>query len=357
MAVNFRNITQTVKGAGASANEETPGKNTTAVDALKSGKPFVFDANPNEGSSAFNINNFRSNSTLHDSILPKHSFLVTFAPFADTQKAAKVLNRYIKGTAASDLVMRCDSAQLPGVTALKDEVSRFGYGPVEDMAYGMQFSDMTLGFIVNKKGLHYKFFNDWMSLITNYASKGGGDMMTANNAIGMPYQVGYKDDYSNLQMNINVFDRSQNKVLVYELYDVFPISINAQDVSWGDVDQLMRIYVRFAYTDFTLKTPLLEGEIPSNYTDPKPANAAENQNSNAEKRPGNTPQASGRSLDFLSADTLKSIGVNALAEQTQRAREDGGDVYITTYPLDPALDAPPPDPNGSNSQSNPVKRI
>jgi hypothetical protein len=286
MGITFKNvIREAVSPPPFLPDEETPGKNTAAVKALKS------DVNENEGSSAFNISNFRSNSTLQDSILPKHSFLVTFAPFADTQKAARVLNRYIKGTAASDLVMRCDSAQLPGVTALKDEVSRFGYGPVEDMTYGMQFADMTLGFIVNKKGLHYKFFNDWMSLITNYASKGGGDMMNANNAIGMPYQVGYKDDYSNLQMNITVFDRSHNQVLVYELYDVFPISINAQDVSWGDVDQLMRIYVRFAYTDFTLKTPLLGEGLPSNWDDLKPKGAAENQNPNAEPEP--TRQASG----------------------------------------------------------------
>jgi hypothetical protein len=176
MAVNFKNITQAVKPTPVLSNQETPGKNTSAVEALKSGRAFD-DVNPNEGRTAFNISNFRSNATIQDSILPKHSFLVTFSPFTATQKAARVLNKYLVGTAASDLVMRCDSAQLPGVTALKDEVSRFGYGPVEDMTYGMQFADMTLGFIVNKKGLHYKFFNDWMSLITNYASKGGGDMM------------------------------------------------------------------------------------------------------------------------------------------------------------------------------------
>jgi hypothetical protein len=290
--------------------DKTPPKATGEEIKLK--KPS--DVNPNEGSSAFNISNFRSNSTLQDSILPKHSFLVTFAPFAATQKAARVLNKYLVGTAASDLVMRCDSAQLPGVTALKDEVSRFGYGPVEDMTYGMQFADMTLGFIVNKKGLHYKFFNDWMSLITNYASKGGGDMMNANNAIGMPYQVGYKDDYSNLQMNITVFDRSQNQVLVYELYDVFPISINAQDVSWGDVDQLMRIYVRFAYTDFTLKTPLLGEGLPSNWDDIKPP-APSNQSAKEEKLPP-VPVASGSSVATLGATTGTGTIPPAINTQT-----------------------------------------
>lgn len=221
------------------------------------------DVNPNEGSSAFNISNFRANAVNLDTILPKHSFLVTFAPFSGTQKIAPVLNPYIVGQAATTMVMRCDSAQLPGVTALKDEVSRFGYGPVEDMTYGMQFADMTLGFIVDDLGTHVKFFNAWMDFITNFASKGGGNMAQKNNLGYFPYDVSYKDDYSNLQMNITVFDRSQQQVLVYELYDVFPTSVNATDVSWGDVDQLMRLYVRFAYTDFTVRVPKLDGKVPS----------------------------------------------------------------------------------------------
>jgi len=283
------------------------------------------------GESAFNISNFRSNSTLRDSILPKHSFLVTFSPFADTQKAAKILNRYIVGTAASDLVMRCDSAQLPGATVLKDEVSRFGYGPVEEMAYGMQFADMTLGFIVNKQALHYKFFNEWMSLITYYASKGGGDMMNATTGY-LPYQVGYKDDYSNLQMNITVFDRSHNQVMVYELYDVFPISINAQDVSWGDVDQLMRIYVRFAYTDFTLKTPLVGPGLPYNWDDPKPAGAAP-LNTNAEPT---EPVKEATGQGFVLQDAVRtSIGVISQDElktkaltESRAARNRAASVYV-----------------------------
>lgn len=330
--------------------DKTPPKATGEEKKLKS------DANPNEGESAFNISSFRSNATIQDSILPKHSFLVTFAPFADTQKAAKVLNRYLKGTAASDLVMRCDSAQLPGVTALKDEVSRFGYGPVEDMAYGMQFADMTLGFIVNKQALHYKFFNEWMSLITYYASKGGGDMMNATTGY-LPYQVGYKDDYSNLQMNITVFDRSQNQVMVYELYDVFPISINAQDVSWGDVDQLMRIYVRFAYTDFTLKTPQLGGGLPSNWDDIKPP-APSNQSPNEEKR-APVPVASGSSVATLGATTGQGTIPPAVDTQTVPAGP-GGDpnpVKIQTITPTPGTRATTNPVQGQTNQQTNEKNI
>lgn len=216
------------------------------------------DLNQNEGNSAFSISNFRSNVVNQDSILPKHSFLVTFAPFARSQYASTFLNKYIAGTAGTNLIMRCDSAQLPGVTALKDEVRRFGYGPVEDSVYGMQFQDMTLGFILDKDASQAKFFDEWMHLITNFTSKGGGSMMQTNNKGMMPYEVGYKDDYSNLQMNITVFDRSQRQVMIYEIYDIFPTSINAVDVSWADSDQLLRYYVRFAYTDYSVRIPNVE---------------------------------------------------------------------------------------------------
>lgn len=287
---------------------------------------------------AFNISDFRSNATLQDSILPKHSFLVTFSPFTATQKASRYLNRYLTGTAAGDLVLRCDSAQLPGVTALKDEISRFGYGPVEDVAYGMQFADMTLGFIVNKEGLHYKFFNEWMSLITNYKSKGGGDMTKEVNGY-KPYQVGYKDDYSNLQMNITVFDRSHNQVLVYELYDVFPIAINAMDVSWGDVDQLMRIYVRFAYTDFSLRVPQIDSKLPSDFNAGQPAGLPVNQNPNEEKQqPSATQQPAGQ----VAATQGATTAVNAVPEKPDTQTVPPGINTSNPNPVQVTVIAPSP---------------
>lgn len=219
------------------------------------GQTRLTQKNEGEGVSSFNISNFRANAVNKDSVLPKHSFLVTFAPFAASQKAAAGLNKYILGAAGGNLIMRCDSAQLPGVTTLKEEVRRFGYGPVEDSVYGVQFQDMTLSFILDQDASQAKFFDEWMKHVTNFASKGGGNMLVKNDKNMLPYEVGYKDDYSNLQMNITVFDRSHRKVIVYEIYDVFPIAINTTDVSWGDTDQLLRYYVRFAFTDYTMKVP------------------------------------------------------------------------------------------------------
>lgn len=202
---------------------------------------------------SFNIDSFRS-SIRKDGTLPKHSFLVSMSPF--TGPNAAMLNKHINASSGDSLVMRCDSATLPAPVAFKDEVRRYGYGPVEEVVYGMQFGDFVLSFIVDSAGSQIRFFDDWMNVITNYESKGGSNMVVGSDKSGMkPYEVGYKDDYANRQMNVNVYDRQLNRVMIYELYDVFPTLINTPDVNWGDTDQLFRYTVRFAYTDFTVITP------------------------------------------------------------------------------------------------------
>lgn len=202
------------------------------------------------------IQEFRQSIVEHGvGVMPKHSFLVVFDNFFGA--LGEVLTGY-SDYSRENLMFRCESAQLPGVTALKEEIRRFGYGPIEDVTYGMQFQDMTLGFIVSRNSFQFKLFNEWMNFTTNFKSYGGSNMIQKDLKSGMsPYEVSYKEDYAIDQMNIIVYDRANVQTLVYEIYDVFPIAINATDISWGDADQLMRLYVRFAYTDYTIKTPQL----------------------------------------------------------------------------------------------------
>ena len=204
----------------------------------------------------FNISKFRSNMD-RDEILPKHSFLVVFSQFQQNSKANNVLKNYIKK--GESLTLRCDGAMLPNKDLLKTDIRRFGYGPIERVPYDAQFGDISLSWIVDKKGEQVKFFYDWMNLIVNTRSYGGGNMLTSNKLNGFnPYEVGYKDDYANRQTNIFVYDRQQKPVLVYEIYDLFPTAINAIDVNWGTTDDPMRVNIQFSYTDYTLRTPKLE---------------------------------------------------------------------------------------------------
>ena len=73
--------------------------------------------------------------------------------------------------------MRCDSAILPGIDLLtNDNIRRYGYGPVESAAHGVQFGQARFTWMVDSRGKILNFFNDWMSSIVNFDSKGGVDI-------------------------------------------------------------------------------------------------------------------------------------------------------------------------------------
>jgi hypothetical protein len=203
---------------------------------------------------AFNINSFRTEIKKND-ILPVHSFLVVFSPFASVQGYNTPLTEFVVNNPGT-LIMRCETAFLPGPTLLTENIRRYTYGPTETVPYGVQFGDITLEWIVDKKAKIFQFFDAWMHTVVNFNSKGGGNMRTLTNGYS-PYEVGYKDEYTNRQMNVFVYDRQLRKTVVYTIYDVFPTQINDVNVSWKGFDEAMKLTVRFAYTDYKMDTPKL----------------------------------------------------------------------------------------------------
>jgi hypothetical protein len=155
--------------------------------------------------------------------------------------------------------MRCDTAILPGVRLMKDEtIRRYGYGPIERVPYSAQFNEITLNWILDGRGELIKFFDDWMHSIVNYDSAGGRDMKTGRrigNISYSPYELGYKDDYSNPKMSIVVYDRRLKQVIVYDVYDVFPSAINDVPIAWGEQDTLLKYSIELSYTDMNISTP------------------------------------------------------------------------------------------------------
>lgn len=205
---------------------------------------------------SFNINSFRSEIIRND-ILPTHSFLVVFAPFTRSNEGYNTpLTRFVVDNPGT-LIMRCDTAFLPGPTLMTENIRRYTYGPNETVPNGVLFGDITLEWIVDRRAKIFQFFDAWMNTIVNFNSRGGGDMVTQTNGYA-PYEIGYKDEYSNRQMNIFVYDRQQRKTVVYTLYDVFPIQINDVNVAWRSTGEAMKYTVRFAYTDYKLETPQIE---------------------------------------------------------------------------------------------------
>lgn len=191
----------------------------------------------------FSLDTFRSEISRNDIISP-HSYLVTLAPF---KKAS--LNQF------SDLLtMRCDSAILPSVNFLTDDnVRRYGYGPVETVVHGVQFGQIRLTWILDKDARVIQFFDRWFAEIINFDSKGGADMRSSREFNNFdPYELGYKDDYSNSKMSIFVYDRAARSVMNYEIFDAFPKLTEDIPLSWGEMDSAIRYSVTFAFTDINI---------------------------------------------------------------------------------------------------------
>jgi hypothetical protein len=150
--------------------------------------------------------------------------------------------------------MRCDNVVLPSVNLLQEQnIRRYGFGPVENVAYGVNVGDFTLQFIVDKNALVIEYFEEWLNLIVNRDSFGGANMNNNNLKNGRkPYEIAYKDTYSCPNVNVFVYDRAQNQVMTYNIYDVFPTGIQSMNMSWSEENTLMKLNITFSFTDLRI---------------------------------------------------------------------------------------------------------
>lgn len=265
-----RRIIDPSSAAGAAAPPPPPKKPSDFIDDDNTAPFDGFDASNYEdrpggpvrtrSAGTFNIQEFRTNITRGaDNVLPTHSFLVTFPRM--NWVSSDLLRKY---DIERLLTLRCENVIAPVMSFLQENiVRRYGYGPLENVPYGVNSQEFTLQFIVDKDSTIPEFFEQWMNFIINRDSFGGANMLNTQNGRD-PYEVQYKDTYVAPMVNIQVYDRNQTNVMSYKIYDVFPNNIQSINLNWSDVDQLMRLNVSFSFTDFRLitqNTPdTLEGE-------------------------------------------------------------------------------------------------
>jgi hypothetical protein len=70
-----------------------------------------------------------------------------------------------------------------------------------------------------------------------------------------PFEVGYKDAYANPIVRINVYNKQNQTTTTYEMYDVFPMNIQAMNLSWADENELQKLTITFAYTNMRVTAP------------------------------------------------------------------------------------------------------
>lgn len=219
-------------------------------------------------SQVFNINSFRSEIITND-VLPAHAFLVTFSPFRSGFPENTPLNNFVTNK-RNTLVMRCESVTIPTPTLLKeDDIRRYGYGPVEKVGYGVQFGDISMTWIVDNKSELVNFMHQWMNTIVSHDSPNTNMAQSFDYRDGLagysPFEVGYKDAYSNPIVRVYVYNRQNQTVAEYEMYDVFPQNIQTINMAWANENEIQKLNVTFSYTSMRMKAPLKTTEEQLNY--------------------------------------------------------------------------------------------
>lgn len=232
-------IEERLRGEGV--NENTKQEFVTANEAF---------SNTRTRGPSFNIGRFRAEVSSADSVLPTHSFLVVFSPMPWALQKFPSYARNLD----SILTMRCDNVVLPSINLLQEQnIRRYGFGPVENVAYGVNVGDFTLQFIVDKNAFVVQFFEEWLNRIVNRDSFGGANINNILPGGRRPYEIAYKDTYACSSINVFVYDRSQNNIMEYNIYDAFPTGIQSMNMSWSEENELMKLNITFSFTDLRIK--------------------------------------------------------------------------------------------------------
>lgn len=182
----------------------------------------------------FNISEFKTNA-LKRGLLKQNLYEVDFtsASLGDT-KALKFFT---------------EAVNIPAVDMDTQQIRRYGYGPVENVAFRPVFTPMNMTFIVEsgKKNILDSVIT-FISSITNFMDYA---TMSTNSTSGLPYEVAYKEDYK-FSLKVTVFNEQEDDILLYTFRDCYAKQISGIGLSWAANDAYIKADVIFNYTDFSI---------------------------------------------------------------------------------------------------------
>lgn len=178
-------------------------------------------------------------------------------------KSSKFLVRITGPFALSfgtDLQFFCDSASLPGISYMTDEIRMSGYGNIEKRPYATNLQDVPVTFYCDTDGKVFKFFHNWSQKVFNF-----NQSVNPNGTTSGGLSVGsfaYPREYFGT-IDILVFDDKSNEFLSYQLIEAYPITVGDVQVSWEQSDTLLKLPITFAYTYWNAET-LDQGQVDEN---------------------------------------------------------------------------------------------
>lgn len=141
-----------------------------------------------------------------------------------------------------DIVLRCESAELPGRTfSLVDQKT---YGPIEQYPVQSAYNKCTLTFICSDTMDERVYFDKWMNYISystpTYSVKNPPQYASVR------FDFNYKNNYV-ADLFINQHNVAGEIVYKSTLVEAFPVECHSMPLNWGQVNDYNKVVVTFAY--------------------------------------------------------------------------------------------------------------
>lgn len=147
---------------------------------------------------------------------------------------------------AKQVSLLAESISIPGRQLLSTEHRIFG--TVRKMPYGVLYEDLTATFICTNSMVERTFFDVWQQVIISPGSQ------------YMEFYENYVGSIVIQKISNNTKPSKSEKLSTYVLQEAYPISIQSQELSYGDTEYL-KLTVQFAYSKWK---SVLDFSMPNN---------------------------------------------------------------------------------------------
>lgn len=162
-----------------------------------------------------------------------------------------------------NILLLCDSAQLPGVSLTTAQIRTFG--EIREIPYEIDYEPITLTFFVDAEMNVKKMFDLWM-MSTQFKET---------------RKFSYYDSYTTT-MTIYVQDMEENNRYIVELYEAYPKTVSAVQVDYSNKD-VMKLSVTMMYKYWRSKQVVYnntQSEAKPEFFDYTTSNSLEDYNNN-----------------------------------------------------------------------------
>jgi hypothetical protein len=139
------------------------------------------------------------------------------------------------------LSYRAETVDIPGRSVTTVEHKFQNYGPVNKVAYGQVYGDVTVQFLLSEDMREKEYFEIWQDKMVG---TGAFNASNGQNA----YNTKYFDDYSGT-VEIRQYGSQGELRSIHTLNDAYPIIVNPVTMNWGE-DAAARMGVTFAYRNY-----------------------------------------------------------------------------------------------------------